>query len=688
MPVWGAAEELERCLASVLRETDLTTHGLILVIDGPQSPEVESVVGSFDGSGSRILRNEKRLGFAASVNRGMDASVRDVVLLNSDTIVTPRWLEKLIDASESSGDVGTVTPLSNHATLCSVPRGFEENLIPSGHSVNSFAALVERVSKREYPRLPTGVGVCLLIRRALLDEIGLFDSDRFAAGYGEENDFCMRALARGWVHVADDATFIAHAGGRSFGPARQKLQRRAARTLARLHPAYISTIAAFMDVDPLAAVRERIALALRRPKRDSSIRSPKRVTHVIHGWPPFHHAGAEMYGYWLVRQQLKWRDVSVFARMSDLNRKQYEAVELTDEGARVRLITNNFTQRDPFSRNAIRDRTLERAFARFLRQEKPELIHVHHLAGHAFSLAGVARRFGAPLVYQVQDWWSLCRRANMFDFRGRRCTAPGLSKCATCAPLTGIAPAAIWNPLLHLVRRKAARAAFSAADAHVMGSQFIRNDYERWGLLPEGERERVFVVPYGVDTVHGSRVSAAKHPLRFGFIGSILPHKGLHVAVEAFREIDPSLAVLRAWGDGSAMPEYTQMLLERGGSSFELERPFSELDKPGILASIDVLLVPSIGLESFGLAAREAMAAGIPVIASEDGALTEMFPPESCGELFPAGDVSALQSIIRRLIDSPSIVDRWSAAIPRVKSMEEHAEEIEEVYQSVLRRPS
>src|SRR5258708_29793178 len=147
----------------------------------------------------------------------MRASSRDVVLLNSDTIVTARWLDKRIDASISSGDIGTVTPLSNNATLCSVPRPFEENLIPTGFDVESFAELVERVAKRTYPRLPTGVGVCLFIRRALLDDIGYFDAERFGLGYGEENDFCMRALARGWLHIADDATFIGHAGHRSFG---------------------------------------------------------------------------------------------------------------------------------------------------------------------------------------------------------------------------------------------------------------------------------------------------------------------------------------------------------------------------------------------------------------------------------------------------------------------------------------
>src|SRR5207244_7963011 len=139
----------------------------------------------------------------------------------------------------------------NHATLCSVPRGFEESLLPAGHDVSSFAALVEKAAARSYPRLPTGVGVCLYIRRALLDDIGLFDAQRFGLGYGEENDFCMRALARGWLNLVDDATFIYHAGHRSFGTTRQAQERRGGKILRRLHPRYMATIAELMRRDPL-----------------------------------------------------------------------------------------------------------------------------------------------------------------------------------------------------------------------------------------------------------------------------------------------------------------------------------------------------------------------------------------------------------------------------------------------------
>jgi len=682
VPVYGAPEALRPCLESVAAKTDLERHRVILVIDGPQEEAVESIVRDFAAAHATavtVLRNEQRLGFTGSVNRGMSASRSDVVLLNSDTVVTPRWLEKLIDAAYASGDTGTVTPLSNHATLCSVPRAFEENFIPSGFDIDSFAELVEKASAREYPLLPTGVGFCLYIRRALLDDIGLFDVEHFGLGYGEENDFCMRALAGGWLHVADDATFVYHAGSRSFGASREAQRRRARGTLSRIHPRYMATIAAFMKRDPMAPVRARIDAAV--AGRGASSERRLRIVHLVHGWPPFQHAGTELYAYWLVSRQRDLHDVAVYTRSADPARGDGEAVEWLDHGVRVRLMTNHFRARNPLIRNAIINRALDRDFERFLIEQKPDLLHVHHLAGHAFSLVRVARRLGIPIVLQIQDWWSLCARVNYFDRDGNRCTGPSLGKCARCATLTKFPPATLTNRVVHWWRRRAARAALRAGDVFVAGSNAIRDDYA--GIVP---RSRPFhVIPYGIaiDTSRELR-APARLPIRFGYVGSISPHKGVHVAVEAMRGIDPSQATLHIWGNADAFPAYTNGMKHGAGVVFE--GGFPEAEKERVFAAMDVLLVPSIGLESFGLAPREAMARGVPVIATTGGALSEMFEPGICGEFFPPGDAAALTAILRRLIEDPGIIDRWSAKLPRPKSADEHAEEIERVYRSVIKR--
>jgi len=221
---------------------------------------------------------------------------------------------------------------------------------------------------------------------------------------------------------------------------------------------------------------------------------------------------------------------------------------------------------------------------------------------------------------------------------------------------------------LHWFRRRVARGALGAGDAFIVGSEAIRRDYS---FLRD-----VHVIPYGVDLDgRGARRSTMDGgAVRFGYVGSVAAHKGVHTAVEALRGLD---ATLHVWGNAGAYPEYTKQL-----DGAVLEGTFREEDKARVFASMDVLIVPSIGLESFGLAAREAMACGVPVIATRGGALDEL----EGAEFFPAGDADALRAILQQLIDDPSSIDRWRARLPVPKRNDEHAAEVERVYDAVLSR--
>lgn len=698
VPVYGAAEAFGRCLASLAAHTDWAAdgHRLVLVLDGPQPEETEIAVAAFAGgrgAAVEVLRQPGRQGFVAAVNRGMGLSRRDAVLLNSDTRVTAGWLPRLQQAAYSAPEIATATPFSNAATICSLPRFLETNALPAGTTVDSFGELVARRSRRAYPRLPTGVGVCLYLKRKALDALGLFDQETFGLGYGEESEWCTRALKAGYAHVLDDATFVYHEGHGSFGPSRDERVRHAHRALTRLHPEYLPTIARFIAEDPARPLRERVVAELKPARRTlgtGETGRPSRVLHLVHGWPPWNSAGTELYAAWLARRQARQREVAVYARIADPARGQGEAVELLDHGVRVRLRVNHFTQRDPLSRNAIYDRDLAADFARLLDEVRPRLLHVHHLAGHAAALVPLAVARKIPVVYQVQDWWTPCARANLFDARRRPCSGPGPGKCPACLPLTRLPPAPLTRPLLHAVRQWETRRALRAADAWVAGSRFLVESYAGLGLLEPDDR--VHVLPYGVEAVtripRPARPAGA--PLRFGVIGSILPHKGVHTAAAAFAGVDPARATLGIWGDPSIDPAYTREVEGLAGPGVELHGRFAEEEKAALFAGLDVLLVPSLGLESFGIVAREAMYHGVPVVAARRGALPEMFDGMAAGSeygaLFEPGDAADLARWIGRLIDDPGLVGRWRASLPAVEDADDHAERIERVYAEVLAR--
>ena len=696
VPIFGAAADLERCLASLTAHGDLGTNRLVAVLDGPQEAAVEAALAGLGGRASDavlVLREPARRGFAAAANRGLAASRRDVVLLNSDTEVTPRFVEKMRRAATSSPDVGTATPFSNHVTIASLPVFLADNTVPAGHTVESFAALVERVAAPSYPRLPTGVGFCLYLRRAMLDGVGGLDADRFGLGYGEETDLCMRASAAGFGHVLDDATYVWHRGQGSFGSERAARVRRAHRRMRRLHPTYIPAVADFIRRDPLAPVRERVldALAPRRATPRPATPRPegaRRVVHLVHGWPPFNAAGTEVYAQGLARRQAAHRHVAAYARVAWAGRGSGDALEHHDQGVRVRLRVNHFDQRDPRSRNALDDRRARRDFAHFLAAERPEILHVHHLAGHCATLVREAARRRVPIVYQLQDWWPLCARVNLLHRDGHLCPGPTLARCAECMPLTRRPPRSLWNRVLHAARRRWMREGLDQAAALVAGSRFLAASYVEHGWLPAGRSIRV--IPYGIEDAGLSGVAATRSPvsgggaLRCGFIGSLMPHKGAHVAVAAFAAMDPGEATLDLWGDPAADPAYAERLQRLAGPAVRLRGRFAEGALPEVLAALDLLVVPSLGLESFGLVAHEALAAGVPVIASRRGALAELFgagdPP--CGALVEPDDPAAIAAWVRRLRNDPELRASWRRS-PRPKSMDEHAEEIEALYAEV-----
>jgi GT2 family glycosyltransferase len=243
--VHNALADVQRCLESVVRYTS-PPYALILVDDGSDTSTRDYLVEFSGAQGATLLRNEHALGYTFAANQGLRHSRADyVVLLNSDTIVTPEWLDRMISCAESRPQVGLVGPLSNAATWQSIPEiqasgDWALNTLPEGVSVVEMGELVAQYTAAAYPSMPFLNGFCLLIRRQVIEQIGYFDEETFGPGYGEENDYCLRARQAGWqLALADDA-YVYHAQSKSYtDEARRLLCERADAALARKHGAAI-----------------------------------------------------------------------------------------------------------------------------------------------------------------------------------------------------------------------------------------------------------------------------------------------------------------------------------------------------------------------------------------------------------------------------------------------------------------
>ncbi|MBW4509778.1 MAG: methyltransferase domain-containing protein [Scytonematopsis contorta HA4267-MV1] len=226
--VHNALDDVKRCLESVIHYTGMP-YSLILVDDGSSKETCEYLSEFSNSQGCFLIRNEVAKGYTFAANQGLKQSQADyVVLLNSDTVVTPEWLDRMVACGESDPKIGIIGPLSNTASWQSIPEitqgdDWAENCLPQEITVTDMGCLVASYSQRLYPRISFLNGFCLMIKRSVILEIGYFDEVSFGAGYGEENDYCLRARKAEWQLAVADDTYIYHSQSRSYSHERRKM---------------------------------------------------------------------------------------------------------------------------------------------------------------------------------------------------------------------------------------------------------------------------------------------------------------------------------------------------------------------------------------------------------------------------------------------------------------------------------
>lgn len=258
VPIFNAADALAQCLAA-LRATLPPGANVILIDDASTEPGIGRVLATRPGAW-HLHRHDKNRGFVATANHGLRlAAADDVVLLNADTIPAGDWLGRLRTCIASDARIASATPFTNNGEIASLPEFCRNNPVPPDPEL--WARACVEAGSPAYPDLPTAVGFCMYLRRAAIEAIGSFDESAFGRGYGEENDWSMRAAGAGWRNVLCDDAFVAHAGNRSFGPLGLKPGPEAMDRLLAKHPGYMDQVTAFIDADPLAARRQAVLSA-------------------------------------------------------------------------------------------------------------------------------------------------------------------------------------------------------------------------------------------------------------------------------------------------------------------------------------------------------------------------------------------------------------------------------------------
>jgi glycosyltransferase involved in cell wall biosynthesis len=445
-----------------------------------------------------------------------------------------------------------------------------------------------------------------------------------------------------------------------------------------------------------------------------------RILLVANGYPPAANGGVETYTYHLANSlSSRCHPVSVLCRASAFEQPDFSIRREEVLGIPVIRVVNDAKEVLEF-RNTYQSKRVEEIFIRVLVDFSPELIHFNHLIGFSSRLPLIAAARGIRTVFTLHDFWPFCARINLVDWLGRQCGGPeNGGDCFTC--LSGGQPQwqsqflrqvkrsmpfrfrqALRRNLLmrgsklNLIKRKpddfparqkAFREAVLIAREVLAPSDFVRKIYVANGY----PAERIRVVPLGIDrpTIEPSLlVKEAGDEGTFAFIGNLTPAKGLDLLLRAFHQLESSTARLLIYGDEStAPPEYLRMLndIAHGDSRLQFLGSFSQAQRTRVYQNLDVLVIPSRVPETFSLVAREALVHHRPVIAAENGALSELIRTGVNGFFFKPGDEISLLERLEMIMLRPEILSQMSCPGPvHIPFIDQHIEIIEGIYHQAL----
>lgn len=640
VPVYNAPHDVRLCVASVLANLRPDVR-LVLIDDASPDPGVGAFFAELEASAHpqvTLLRNDINLGFTGTANRGMLLSRADVILLNSDTIVTPGWLDAIMHCVATDPTVGTITPFSNNAEILSFPRFLEDNPWPAGADPAPVALAMAQMAVPSYPDIPTGVGFCMFVRRAMLDDVGVFDM-AFGRGYGEENDLCVRAARRGWRNVLADNAFVVHTGARSFTVEKQALCARNIEILLEHHPHYNDMVRDYIAADPLRALRDAARMKL------AALDSPGRgVLHITHA----HGGGTDAYMRTLIESSVaQWRH---FVATPAEDRWRIE--EMRSDGD---VVVYDFERggHEPW-----------REFVGGLCATFDiGLVHLHQVSACRAGLVTALTDLPVPFVYTVHDLFIACPTITFHAPDGMYCgaqvDAADCTRCLAAQPAFDRVDIASWREQHHRLMR--------AAACRIAPSQWTADTLQRYFpdcpamVIPHGSPE--IFPPHG----RGARMSVmlpADGIPTIAIIGAIGPDKGAR-RIERLAELARARKsrlrfVLIGYMDFQHGPwQSTDAVLTVHGH-------YDVNDLPDLFAQyrVSLVLYPSAGPETFSYTLTETWCAGRPALVPPIGALAERVAANGAGWVMTQAqwrDEAAMLDRLEALVADPAAIAEGAA---------------------------
>lgn len=446
-----------------------------------------------------------------------------------------------------------------------------------------------------------------------------------------------------------------------------------------------------------------------------------KILQVVHSFIPYTMAGTEIYAYKLSKELLKKNAVFVFFRINNPKEKEYSLAKNNYEGLETYAINRTLRFCHSFE-DTYSDSTINKKFGALLDEISPDVVHIHHLLFLSCGIINEIKNRDIPFLYTLHDYWLMCYRGQMVKDDLTMCKGYFASECADCLkyllsmrkhsmyfynifrkifsgyPLEVLKKIYFSFASLGLLQssgkirkwRDSLAGIYADANLFIAPSRFIKNKFIEYGI----SEKKIIYLPNGFDSRGVTFIPKTKSDaLRFGYAGVLLPTKGLDVLLSAFKNITHENIKLSIYGkiaSYSGFEDYPRLLKKMIGDDkrIKLKGPYDNKNVADIFSDIEILIVPSIWPENAPLVIQEAFLSNAPVIASRIGGIPELVTDGVNGLLFNPGDIKDLKEKMEYIINNPNMISKFKDNMPKVKSIEDNAKEMEEIYSKLIKERS
>ncbi|MBE5900088.1 MAG: glycosyltransferase [Lachnospiraceae bacterium] len=590
IPVYNGFEYFDGLFKSI-KKTNCNYH--VYIVDDCSSDErVLPYLKEYAAHNSNVtlIQNNENLGFVKSVNKALKLSNNDVIIVNTDVVLPQYWLERIVKPIKDHKEIATVTPFTNSGTICSFPNFCENNDIYLNRTIEEIDQTFSKVSP-SYTIVPTGVGFCMAMSRTAINTIGFFDDETFNKGYGEENDWCQRAIKAGFINVITENLFVWHKHGGSFlSEDKKRFLKENEKKLLNKHPQYNNDVGYYFRSDPHKHIRNCIKWFLAYQHQE-----PYYLA-LDHDWG----GGANLY---------------LYNEIDKYNQQGFQTIILKyniGEGLYLELNCNKTTISSLYF-NSLSDIEI---FVKNFNIKKiivNELISFKNIVDIQQFILKEKKKLSCDVLYLVHDFYCICPSMYLLDNTNQHCWFANLEKCNECCinnkNNNKFAP---WN-------------------------DSITNWRENWGnFLHQCDEIRVFsnnskkyleyyygelcyeVVPHKVDYIEPIKQVQNDDIITIAIIGNFMFAKGADLVCEMSNIIKERNINARIIVIGDNTDKYKCENIEFYGS-YERENLGRILED----YNTDIIAITSICPETFSYTTEEAMALNLPVACYNIGAPAE-----------------------------------------------------------------